>query len=870
MGAAHAGAAPAVHAAAVAAPAGAYVPVGPIRVTDTRAASGEPNAGKTLGPAGSVSVGLESLVPATATAVALSVTAVDGTTRGFLRVLPAGSPPGGSTSAVNYAAGRPGCNVAGCVVANLVLTALGPGGVTVQNGGTTTGTVDVVVDLEGYFDPTGATTSGAGHFYPLAPARVADTRCRDSPAPPAGPCAGQTLPGSGALGANQSFDLVVAGQGGVPSTGVAAVVVQLTATDTTAPGYLTAFASGSAPPLASNVNFGARQSTSTRAIVAVGANGAITIRNSSGSTDVVVDVDGYFSTGAGSPAAGSLFTPVPPARLVDTRIVSAVGIPPDTSGPLLVAGRAGIAAATNGGSTAVVLNVTEASATATGYLTVTPTVTTPPAVTSDLNFGAAGIRANADLAGLDATGSISIYNYAGDTQVVVDAFGYFAAVPNPPLTVTLSPGSGRAGSTVIVTATSSATVTALGVTGCGLTAVAGTPGAGAGTFSFTILAVEPAGPCSLTFAGIVNGGQLTAVATAVFTVTPTNQSYTVTPGTPQNVIVSTTGTGGPSDTQGRIAYTATGLGTTAVDIELFQAGTVTDSNGSYSFASSAGVARPGAVASAVTAVDGTPRTPPAALATDVTPVSGQVTFTVDSTTAESDYPVVFAKASGNDNLAVDPGGSPTQSFGVGGLAVWNAPAALSGTYVAQTVSSVDPAKATFEAGSMAGGPPTSTFSYDQPSSSYTYGAGPTLDLSEATFASYLSSGDVVNAVYNAAGPSSFTLTKDVPAAPARLAASFSPLPAGVILTWIGPGNPDVASYTVERADVILPVHLNFGSVGPFSAITGGSGQPANPTVTTFTDIGATSGSTYRYEVVANGSGANGSGPASATAQATVP
>lgn len=56
---------------------------------------------------------------------------------------------------------------------------------------------------------------------------------------------------------------------------------------------------------------------------------------------------------------------------------------------------------------------------------MTPTPVTPPATTSDVNFTAGEIRANADLATLNSTGSVSLFNFTGTTNLVVDAFGYF-------------------------------------------------------------------------------------------------------------------------------------------------------------------------------------------------------------------------------------------------------------------------------------------------------------------------------------------------------------------------------------------------------------------------------------------------------------
>ncbi|MDP3969364.1 MAG: hypothetical protein Q8Q02_13930 [Nocardioides sp.] len=68
-------------------------------------------------------------------------------------------------------------------------------------------------------------------------------------------------------------------------------------------------------------NFTAGSSESNTAIIALGADGKIQLR-ASAATNLVVDVQGYYSEGA--PAAGG-FNTVAPARLVDTRI--GLGLP---------------------------------------------------------------------------------------------------------------------------------------------------------------------------------------------------------------------------------------------------------------------------------------------------------------------------------------------------------------------------------------------------------------------------------------------------------------------------------------------------------------------------------------------------------------
>lgn len=418
-------------AATVTSTAGAYHPLTPQRVTDTRANSGQPNAGKSLGPTGTVTVDLSAVLPATATAASLSVTAVDGTDSGVLTAYPTGQIPLTPTAVINYVRGAPFCsNTPDCTAPNLVISKVNGGKVTVANG-SAAGTVNVVVDLEGYFDPTNATASNLGHYMtsPGGPARIADTRCAATPAPPF--CAGESLPGpsSPKLGPGGTLDVFPFGAD-MAGLGVSAVVVQIAATDTTASGYLTAYPGGvKTAPTAANVNFAGGQTTSTRAIVPLDPNhGDFKVFNPLGNTDVVVDFVGFFTDGmSGSATDGSLYTPIVPTRLTDTR-TDAGALGPNMSATFRVAGMVNIPAQTSTGPTAVVLNVAEASATAPGFLSVTPETQSPAPTTADVNFSAGEIRANADVAELSSSGgTVSLYNSAGTTQVAIDAFGYFSA-----------------------------------------------------------------------------------------------------------------------------------------------------------------------------------------------------------------------------------------------------------------------------------------------------------------------------------------------------------------------------------------------------------------------------------------------------------
>ncbi|MGI8754112.1 MAG: hypothetical protein ACR2MN_17705 [Acidimicrobiales bacterium] len=322
------------------------------------------------------------------------------------------------------------------MVPNLVITPISSTGrFDVFSGQAATDSVNVIVDVEGYFNSASATNGAQGHYYPLASSRLSDSRCGESPSAPGAACSTENIPAANAqlttMSAGSTQNVTVAGQGAVPASGAEAAVVQLTATNTSADGYLAVNPTGAAPNLGSNVNFAAGQTTSTEAIVELGRGGAITVHNCCGSTDVVVDVVGYFSDATAALQGGSLYNATTATRLSDSRPANGgLGpIPTNASRAVPVTGNAAVPP----GSTSAVISLTEATATAGSYMTVTPNALTPPASTSNVAFGSGDIRANADLATLSGSGgTLSVYNLAGSTDFIVDVFGYFIPAANVP------------------------------------------------------------------------------------------------------------------------------------------------------------------------------------------------------------------------------------------------------------------------------------------------------------------------------------------------------------------------------------------------------------------------------------------------------
>ena len=259
----------------------------------------------------------------------------------------------------------------------------------------------------------------AGVYHPLAPVRVADTR------PGSGmPLAGQTLGG-------WSVSLPLAGTHGVPADATA-VVLNVTATNSTMQSYLTVYPTGSVLPLASNLNYGPHQTTANLVTVPVGTGGAVSFYNYSGSADVVADLEGYMEAGTG-PAG--LFKPAAPYRVADTRTGSGepgAGATMHGGGTLRVR-VAGTGAVPATGASAVVLNVTAVDADTASYLTVFPSGSQPP-VASNVNFLPGQVVPNRVIVPLGADGTIGLYNLAGSVDAIVDVSGWFTDASNPQAT----------------------------------------------------------------------------------------------------------------------------------------------------------------------------------------------------------------------------------------------------------------------------------------------------------------------------------------------------------------------------------------------------------------------------------------------------
>jgi hypothetical protein len=206
----------------------------------------------------------------------------------------------------------------------------------------------------------------------------------------------------------------------VPSSGVAAVTVNVTVTNASAASYLTVYPSGLSRPLASNLNWTPGQTVANLVEVAVGQDGTITVYNALGTVDVVVDVAGWTSSSGSIGAMDGLLRAVVPARIFDTRDGTGK-LGPGQSIDVQVAGAGGVPLA---GAEAAVLNVTATSATEPSYLIAYPSGSTRPTA-SNVNFTAGATTPNRVMVKLGTGGRVTIANGAGWVDVVVDVGAWY-------------------------------------------------------------------------------------------------------------------------------------------------------------------------------------------------------------------------------------------------------------------------------------------------------------------------------------------------------------------------------------------------------------------------------------------------------------
>ena len=329
---------------------------------------------------------------------------------------------------------------------------------------------------------------GASQFIPMTPTRIFDTR------------PGSLVGYTGAKpGPNSNVRVAVTGVAGVPA-GATAAVINLTATQTGAPGYVQAFPTGAGTAGASsNLNVErADQTIANSAIVPIGGDGSITVHTQE-AAHLLVDISGYYVPATSAVDDGRLVT-VAPTRIFDTRPASAVnysGAKPAAASTTRVA-VTGLGGVPMTGVEAAVLNVTATEATGVGYVQVAPAGQMTPGASSNLNVETVNQTVPSQvIVPVGSGGAVDIYTQSG-AHLIVDVSGYItdntAPTANSGLFVPVTPGR------VLDTRSSSRVGYVGGTPGAGahvtvaLSGKAGLPTTPIGAVASNVTITEAAGP----------------------------------------------------------------------------------------------------------------------------------------------------------------------------------------------------------------------------------------------------------------------------------------------------------------------------------------------------------------------------------------
>jgi SpoIID/LytB domain protein len=235
-----------------------YEPITTVRLFDSRPSARRLTAGETV-RVGTVGGGRGATG---SSAVAVTLHLLDATASGFVTAWPCDAPRPLASSA-NVDRGRS--------VTNVAMVPVSAAGEVCLYSSTS---LHLAVDLDGWFGAAGSTT-----FRPVTPYRLIDTR--------------NGTGWSGASARNVDRRIQVAGTGGLPATGVRAVVAQLTAVEPSAAGFVTVHPCLARVPQLSMLRFPARTNVAGLLDTSVSAAGQWCM-TSSAATHLVVDVSGWF------------------------------------------------------------------------------------------------------------------------------------------------------------------------------------------------------------------------------------------------------------------------------------------------------------------------------------------------------------------------------------------------------------------------------------------------------------------------------------------------------------------------------------------------------------------------------------------------
>jgi hypothetical protein len=391
----------------------------PHRAVDTRTGAdgnhkGAVSAGRGIAPM----IGGKGGVPSSASAVAVTISAVSPTASGGI---------------VGYVGTRPATTnlqfTSGHSASDTAILPLSGGRLSLFNTASR-GTVQMVVDVSGYY--VAAAAAGPGSFHTVTPRRAVDTTT------------GAGGNHRGALGADRgiapSFNLSNAG---VPST-AGAVAVTITALNVKKAGSIIAYRPDEPKQNLALLHVVPGQRSSAFAVLRISGNRVSMVNMSGGTVDVQVDVSGYYDIGFAQ-AANAFQT------VVQTRVRTGGAVAANTSVKIPIAGKGGIPL-TNVAAALVTVHVLAPGRS--GSLQVLrPDQTRPNGMV--LQFSAGQTTSNVVFAPVSG-GAIEIHNWSGGSlTLVVDTDGY---VPSTAVSAPATTSTARYVRNITDSATANATV----------------------------------------------------------------------------------------------------------------------------------------------------------------------------------------------------------------------------------------------------------------------------------------------------------------------------------------------------------------------------------------------------------------------------
>lgn len=487
--------------------------VTPCRLVDTRQANGGggPIPGGTaqafnlpsLAQSGGVQGQCTPFSLSSAVAYSLNVTLVpvNGGPVAYLTIWPTGEPQP-LVSLMNSLDGRIKANAA-------IVPAGTSGSVSVYVANTT----NVLIDINAYFDS--ASDSSALAFFPLTPCRVVDTRSSGGP-----------------LTGGQEHDFPIPGVCGIPNNAQGySFNFTVVPVDNAPVDYLTVWPAGQSKPVVSTLNDLTGTIVANAAIVPAGTENTTAVYPSN-TTNLLIDVNGYFAPASSAANPLSLYT-LTPCRILDTR--KTIGLFNGTIPVGIVGSLCGIPNVAQ----AFTLNATVVPTGGLSYLTLWPEGQTLPVV-STLNALDGAITSNMAIVPA-GTGNESINAKASTstgTQLILDVASYFAPIANVDI-LTASLPDGTVGNTYTAQLVADGGVAPYSwmkssgnlPTGLNLTSAGVIQGmtTATGNYNFTVEATDsdsPAGTATMSLSISVNGSAGTLeIRTATLSVGTINTPY---------------------------------------------------------------------------------------------------------------------------------------------------------------------------------------------------------------------------------------------------------------------------------------------------------------------------------------------------------